>query len=95
MNKAMNYIENLLTNVKQGVETNYDHENGERLIREAYKVDQVFHLLNFCSAECRLDFAQEDLEGEPSKATKTSCFNSCAAKTFEAKQLEHFYRDTL
>lgn len=91
MNRAINYLESLVSGAKEQLGSNYDEANTQTLIREAYKVDSVFNMMNFCSEECNINFAT--FAKDPEEASKTKCFNSCTTKTFEMKQIESFQRD--
>ncbi|CAI2364095.1 unnamed protein product [Moneuplotes crassus] len=88
MNTAFNYISDLVTDVKSGLDTNFDEENNATLIQEAEKVDTVLQSMNFCADKCSINFHKFSEED----ARQLKCFNSCATKTFEVKQIESYNR---
>lgn len=88
MNTAFNYLSGVISDVKSGLDTNYDSENNDVLMKEANKVDSVLKSMNFCADECQINFHKFT----PEDAESTRCFNSCTTKTFQVKQLEGYNR---
>lgn len=88
MNTAFNYLQNLASDVKTGLDTNFDSENNATLIQEADKVDSVLQSMNFCTEKCQINFHKFTNED----STQLRCFNSCTTKTFEVKQIESYNR---
>mmetsp|Transcript_2631 Transcript_2631/g.3084 ORF Transcript_2631/g.3084 Transcript_2631/m.3084 type:complete len:92 (-) Transcript_2631:88-363(-) len=88
MDSALNYLNGLLSGAQTKIDTNFQVENNQILMKEASKVDSVLKTMNFCADECEMNFSKGDNED----SMKLSCFNSCAAKTFEMKQIESYNR---
>ena len=47
MNSAIDYVQGLIVNVKADLNTNFQKENNEILLKEAHKVDSVLDIMNF------------------------------------------------
>ena len=93
MNKAINYFQECISSSKQSLVQDFQKEDTDTLIKEAYKIDSAFKIMNFCTNECSLNFAAADFSSDASQHSQTRCFNSWTTKTFEAKQFESFQRN--